>query len=379
MKIKVFLVCSGLGQINRGFESFSQECFEVLSQEPYLDLTLFKGGGISSEKAITLPNLSRKTQLALQLAKIFSKSSYFIEQASFTLSLIPYIYQKKPDIIYFSDGTIGNILWHWRSLTHQSYRLLFSNGAPFFPPYAPYCDHTQQLTPHHLKKATEQGLPVTEQTLLPYGLQISSDLEMLTVLERQAYRHHLGIPEQQSVILSVGAINKSHKRMDYLIKEVANLPEPRPYLLLLGQQDIESSEVIKLGNELLGSNHFAFDTVTHHQLRNYYKIADLFVLPSLMEGFGRVFLEAMSYGVPCLAHNYEVAHFILGEDGYFGNFELCGSLTTLIKQVLQLENYRFEHYQKRHYSVYERFGWHKLGLRYLKMFEDVFKFSNNLR
>ena len=53
---KVFVICSGLGNIKRGYESFTQECFEALSQEPLLDVTLFKGGGKSSEKEIALWN-----------------------------------------------------------------------------------------------------------------------------------------------------------------------------------------------------------------------------------------------------------------------------------------------------------------------------------
>jgi hypothetical protein len=35
--------------------------------------------------------------------------------------------------------------------------------------------------------------------------------------------------------------------MDYVIREVASLPEPRPYLLLLGQETPDSPEIIKLG------------------------------------------------------------------------------------------------------------------------------------
>ena len=34
---KVFLICSGLGRVNRGFESFTQECFDALSQAPELE------------------------------------------------------------------------------------------------------------------------------------------------------------------------------------------------------------------------------------------------------------------------------------------------------------------------------------------------------
>ena len=52
---RVFIVCSGLGRITRGFESFMQECFETLKEEPDLDVTLYKGGGHSAPREY--PNL----------------------------------------------------------------------------------------------------------------------------------------------------------------------------------------------------------------------------------------------------------------------------------------------------------------------------------
>ncbi|MEH2245789.1 hypothetical protein [Nostoc sp.] len=67
--------------------------------------------------------------------------------------------------------------------------------------------------------------------------------------------------------------------MDYLIREVAT--EPCPYLLLLAQQNGSSCEIIKLGNSLLGAENFQRRTVASHEVANYYKIADTFVLASL--------------------------------------------------------------------------------------------------
>jgi hypothetical protein len=49
--------------------------------------------------------------------------------------------------------------------------------------------------------------------------------------------------------------------MDYLIEEVARLSKPRPYLLLLGQQEAESSEIIQRGKQLLGTENFQLRTV----------------------------------------------------------------------------------------------------------------------
>ncbi|MBG1264814.1 hypothetical protein [Nostoc commune] len=43
MKLKVFLICTGLGQVMRGYESFAEQAFQTLSKEPSLDIILFKG------------------------------------------------------------------------------------------------------------------------------------------------------------------------------------------------------------------------------------------------------------------------------------------------------------------------------------------------
>lgn len=85
--IGVFIICSGLGRVKRGYESFTQECFEALSQETSLDITLFKGGGESSGKDITLWNLPRTDPIVIQLGRVTDKlirrGPYFIEQTSF--------------------------------------------------------------------------------------------------------------------------------------------------------------------------------------------------------------------------------------------------------------------------------------------------------
>jgi glycosyltransferase involved in cell wall biosynthesis len=155
--------------------------------------------------------------------------------------------------------------------------------------------------------------------------------------------------------------------MDYLIQEVASLPEPRPYLVLLGQMDGESEDVIKLANQHLGEANFQINTVSPTEVHLYYQAADTFVLASLREGFGRVFLEAMAHGLPCLAHDYAVTRFVLGDYGVFANFEISGGLTKLIKQVSMQDtsSNRCERFQ----SIYNRFSWDKLGPEYISMLE----------
>jgi glycosyltransferase involved in cell wall biosynthesis len=372
--VKVFLVCSGLGNINRGFESFTRECFEALSQDDSFDITLFKGGGKPCKKEITLWNLPREKWTSIQISRVVGRLTgmrgpYFTEQLSFVFSLLPYIYFEKPDVIYFSDEQVGVLLWHWRRWTRQSYKLLFSNGGPTSEFHHLFrWDYAHQIAPTHLQDALDAGVSAEKQSLVPYGINIPAKGEFLTPSEREALRRKLGLPEKRPLMLSVGVIGKSHKRMDYVIRELAHLPEPRPYLVLLGQQDAESPEIFQLGNTLLGSEHFQIRTVAHHEVTDYYKIADAFAIASLYEGFGRVLVEGMSHGLPCLAHDHEIFHFALGKEGYLADFRVTGNLTSLIPQALA-ESHEPTKRNLRHQSAYNRFSWEKLKPEYIHLIE----------
>lgn len=268
--IKIFLICSGLGNIQRGFEAFYQDCFNAFKKSDLLDTTLFKGGGQSSRQSITLPNFPRQGRPAQLIGKLTGKGEYYVEQFSFALSLLPYLQSKKPQVIYFSDRVVGNTLWYWRRLTKQNYKLLFHNGAPASPDSFGRWNHVHQVTPLDYQEALESGVPEAKQSLIPMALSMSDQLEVLSDLERENLRLQLKLPEKRPIILSVGAVNTSHKRMDYVIREIASLPKPRPYLLILGQQYRESANVINLGNQLLGSENFSVRTVAANQVVNYY-------------------------------------------------------------------------------------------------------------
>jgi glycosyltransferase involved in cell wall biosynthesis len=367
--VKVFIACSGLGNISRGYESFTQECFDALKTAPELDVWLFKGGGQSDGKAVKLWNLPRNGNWANRLARWLGRNSYYVEQATFGVSLLFYILRHRPDVIYFSDGTIGNLLWHWRRLTGQKYKLLFSNGGPLSPPFTRW-DHVQQVAPLHLETALKAGEPPEKHSLVPYGFNIPSSLTILSTDQRRELRRKLKIPENRLVILSVGAINHTQKRMDYVIKEIASF-SPQPFLVMLGQHDKETPEILALAQSMLGENSFQARSVDYQEVRDYYKVSDVFVLASLGEGFGRVFVEAMSNGLLCLAHENEVSHFVVGSAGSFGDFSKPGVLSDLLQSLATTSFNAAAAYQARQQRAYAVFSWDKLVPAYIKLIQSA--------
>ncbi len=156
--------------------------------------------------------------------------------------------------------------------------------------------------------------------------------------------------------------------MDYVIREVASLPEPRPFLVMLGQKDEETPEICDLATAQLSSTGYAVRTVPRAEVDRYYQAADVFVLASLHEGFGRVYVEALSWGLPCLVHDSALTRDLLGEHGLRADFTQPGALTALLASALSSGNDPAAR-RRRHSDAFNRFDWQKLRPQYLAMLQ----------
>jgi glycosyltransferase involved in cell wall biosynthesis len=107
----------------------------------------------------------------------------------------------------------------------------------------------------------------------------------------------------------------------------------------------------------------------HAQVTDYYRAADIFVLGSLQEGFGRVFLEALIHGLPVIAHDHPVMRFVLGGHGRLADLSKAGALSEQLRFALPTQNTP-EAAAERRESVRQRFNWAVLAPQYRDMFID---------
>src|SRR5262249_35436775 len=144
---------------------------------------------------------------------------------------------------------------------------------------------------------------------------------------KQQLRRELQLPIDRPIVLSVGWISATLKRMDYLIDEIATLPvDRRPFVVLLGEIDETSSPILARAKEKLGEGNYAIRSVPYEQVSRFYRAADVFALASIKEGFGRVFLEALIHGLPCAVNDHPIMRYVLGEEGTFADFTQPGQL-----------------------------------------------------
>src|SRR5438552_4822959 len=332
--LRIFFSCSGVGIIDRGIETFFREAFDGLRDTEGLDITLYKGAGEEKPDEHVLWNVPRTGRIARFLGACVRRNSYVAEQLSTFPSIARAIRKHQPDVIFYSDSNLGFQLFRWRKQIGVSFQLLFSNGGPCHPPFN-RTDYVHQVAPMYLEEALAAGESPARHFLVPYGILVPAGAPVSDPAEKRAIRERLGLPLDRKIILSVGWIARQHKRMDYVIEEVARMPGPRPFVQLLGAMDDESREIIVLGTRLLGASGFSARSVRYEDVFDYYRAADCFVLASLKEGFGRVYLEALMHGLPVIAHKHPVIEFVVGSEGSLGDLNLEGELAGLLRTELQ--------------------------------------------
>ena len=327
---------------------------------------MFAGGGEIEEGLRVLPNLSRDSRIAALLGTLTRHEPYFIEQASFFLSFLPYLLREQPDVVYFGDLNLGNLCWHWRRLTGARYRLLFYNGGAMTTPYT-RMDFVQQLTPSGLSDAVLRGEDASRQMVLPHGVFAPTSLPArITGQDRVS----LGLPADRAIVLSVGMLDAAIKRMDYLIREVAALDAPRPFLVLLGAESRETPALRRLASELLGDDGYLVATVTREKLALYYRAADVFALASLREGFGLAYVEAQLHGLAVVAHDSPVTRYVLNGHAELADLVADGAAADALRRALGAPAVGRDRWT-RYESARERFGWHALANKYASMLVRV--------
>lgn len=370
----LILYSSGLGYVNRGLESFTRELYQTLRSpaDETVNVTLFQGRGDVLDGAIPVWAPKRTSRLYDLLPVDVSQGQrLFIENLVFSLPVVLAAYAQEAPIIHFSESLPARVLYHLRDRIGGSFTLLFSNGGPIAPEHYMRFEYVQVLNPAQKKQALEAGYPEDRLFMVPYGLDcqafdVGDDVD-------PGGRAEWELPQDRSVILSVGAINTHHKRMDWLVEEFSRLDSSEYFLWMVGQEEGPETETVKQTAEsLLDPESYRFSTVPYPQMPQVYAMADQFALCSIREGFGRVYIEAMASGLPVLAHRTPNTEWILGDENP-GLVDMTEreALATAVRALQQSPTEQAERGAQNRKRAWNMFDWKALRPRYLSMYEAV--------
>jgi 1,2-diacylglycerol 3-alpha-glucosyltransferase len=367
--LKVMLLCSGLDHAKRGFESFARDCFVALRDMPELDLRLIKGSGPPGDRERAVRSLPRDSAVPRTLGRISGKQPFRFEHLAFAFAVQPVLLRERPDVLFFSEWHFGLALHALARVTGRRIPTVLSNGTMALEGFD-HLTRVQELSPAALEEILSRGADPRRHVLLPLGFPFERAFEPVGDDERRSLKQRLGLPVDRRVVFSSAALNRHHKRLDYLIEEVARMPEPRPFVLMAGQPEPETAGIRQLAADLLGEDGHSIRTVPQDEVRDLLRASDRFVLASLGEGLPRALVEAVASGLPCLVHDYGVTRYALEEHGYFADFSKPGGLSGLLSADLGAVGDP-ERQRARHDYAYAKFSWDALRPRYVELLRDA--------
>lgn len=373
--IKMYILCSGLDAVRRGFEAYSRDLFNLLTEESDIDITLLKGTGSLEDSEYPVPNIHRTRKLNQLLSKLTGKHPFTIERISFSLGLVPYLVMGKPDLVFSPDMDIFEMVHKLRGALGLDFSLVCHTGGGLhkfkFLDAGDISrrDHVHHPTPVFREAATRSGFKEENQFTIPCFLDLPEDRIKYSPANVDALKSEFALPLSVPIILSVGQLDRSVKRMNYVIEEVANSSKDC-FLLMAGETCEETKSIRKLARNRLGEDRFLMTSVPRERMMDLYQIADLFVLASKSEGFGLVYLEALANGLPVVAHDFEVSRYVLGPLGFREDLERSGELRSFIEEHdfgsddEVLKDKRFEY-------VKDRFSASSVVSSYAKQFRQI--------
>jgi glycosyltransferase involved in cell wall biosynthesis len=275
---------------------------------------------------------------------------------------VPFLSQaKKVFVLHGSEWFVipQAYLWYDRWYTHTLTSLYCRNADAIIA----VSNAVKEDIVKFIKVKPEKVIPV-HNGYDPHRFQVITDSQRLAEVQ-QAYH----LPEQ--FILWAGQLYPP-KNVGRLIQAFAKVKDDIPHTLVLAgeerwryKEDLELIERLGIKDRI----HFT-GWVSHDDLPMFYNLADVFVLPSLYEGFGIPLLEAMACGCPVLTATTCSPPEVVKEAGYLFNPMEVDDIAFGIREVLSNSELRSTMVAKGLERVKE-FSWGKCAREALNVLEKV--------
>ncbi len=144
-------------------------------------------------------------------------------------------------------------------------------------------------------------------------------------------------------------------------------------LVIIGRRGWQFDEILSAPEKygVTRKVHFLED-VTDDDLPLFYKHAEVFVLPSLYEGFGLPVLEAMKYGCPVITSSVSSLPEAGGDAALYVDPKSVEDIASKIKKVLADKELREKMIKKGNAQV-KKFSWEKAAREVISVFEETSK------
>jgi 1,2-diacylglycerol 3-alpha-glucosyltransferase len=341
--MKIAVAASGLGHIARGVEAWAADLGRALADRGE-DVRLYRGAGWPEapyERLVACwqqgqPRTKRLVRClpSRGMWRLGLGTPHQVEQTTFALGLIRRLRRERVDVLHVQDANVARIVQRARRLGLVRTATILAHGTEESLDFLSRIQFLQHLAPWHLEQARAAGVWKPSWTAIPNFI----DTNLFRPGPSAAVRAELGLSPADPVVLTVAAVKRTHKRIDYLIDEFARLladaPGPRPTLVVAGGRTPDTADLVAHGHRALGDRVRFLIDYPRDRMPALYRAADVFVLASLFEMMPLAVLEATASGLPCLVNDHPVLAWMAGPGGRPRRLDEPGALAAGLRTVL---------------------------------------------
>lgn len=221
----------------------------------------------------------------------------------------------------------------------------------------------------------------TENSLLSsiFQLNMNKVIVLPNGVDIKKFNPNIDYPENikkvEKIILFVGALDQAHitKGLNFLILACSKiLQNNRKFkLIVVGDGELKPYYQKLVEKEGLKKNVLFVGKIRNDDLPKYYSISDIFVLPSTVENFPLVVLEAMAMGKPVIASNIPGLRTIIKDQktGYLVDKKNVDMLASKILFLIENEDIIKTYGINARKTVEEKYSWDVI----IKKLEIIYK------
>lgn len=214
----------------------------------------------------------------------FASGSAYIANIFSTL----FLKKKTPIILTLQEGDSEKYLkTKWFGLVNLSWKLSLKRT-----------DVLTVISNYLAERAKRLGY-TQEIKLIPNGVDVQKFTKEITLEKKKEIREQWGFSDKDIVLITSSRLNIKNG-INHVIEALTYLPDEVKFVVC-GEGELRSLLEKTVHDLHLKDRVLFLGVVSHDVLPKYLKASDIFIRPSLSEGMGNSFIEAMAAGIPVIA------------------------------------------------------------------------------
>lgn len=217
----------------------------------------------------------------------------------------------------------------------------------------------------------ELGVKKEKITIVPNGVDVNKFKSQISNLKSDKLKEELRIKDDEKVLITTSRLVEKNAIGD-IIEALKYLSDNIKFLIL-GKGPLEEKLRFHVSSSKFQDRVMFLGHIEPQEVPQYLAISDIFVRPSLSEGLGTSFLEAMAAGIPIIATKVGgIPDFLKDkETGLFCEINNPKSIAEKVKLLLENDELRGKIIGKAKEMVIRNYDWNLIAEKMKNIFDKL--------